>query len=363
MRKTLFTCATASTALVAILGGCEVDGRGSVDWSQRAAQATSTRLASAGAVAAEPCGREPRTHGGRADVNIYPAEELLFSLAAQQSEEAAGEMVDEDGSPADEPILAGEESTEPAAVDRGPLPGFRETLKRDLRLMPEVLWSDTKAAFGDPWNLVLLASAGGASIALRTTNADDHVDEHYRRHSFYNSCGADTFGALGNPATHFALAGAFYLAGQQLQDDKTYEVGRKLFNALTITGLTTMALKVAAWDRSPNGEWGAWPSGHTSSTMAMATVLNGAYGPLIGVPMFGLTGLVAIERMDSREHWLSDVVFGAVLGWVVGETVVKEHRPELLGGEIVPYIDPVNGGAGVAWLKTLGNSPRKPDPH
>jgi hypothetical protein len=93
--------------------------------------------------------------------------------------------------------------------------------------------------------------------------------------------------------------------------------------------------------------------------MAVATVLNGAYGPLVGVPMFGLTGLVAVERMDDREHWLSDVVFGAVLGWVVGETVFKEHRPEILGGQVVPYVDPERGGAGVAWVKPLGlDAPR-----
>lgn len=245
-------------------------------------------------------------------------------------------------------------ATSVAEVERGPLPGFVETVKRDFREMPRVLWHDAKAAFGDPWNLVVLGLAGGGSIALRTTNADYHVDEYYRERHTFDGDWPDTFATLGNPALHFALAGAWYVAGQQLQDDKTYEVGRKLFSALTITGTTTMFLKVAAWDDSPNGEWGAWPSGHVSSTMAMATVLNGAYGPLVGVPMFGLTALVGIERMDDREHWLSDVVFGAVLGWVVGETVFKEHRPEILGGEVVPYVDPVRGGAGVAWVKPLG---------
>ena len=94
--------------------------------------------------------------------------------------------------------------------------------------------------------------------------------------------------------------------------------------------------------------------------MAMATVLNAAYGPLVGVPMFGLTALVGIERLDDGEHYLSDVVFGAVLGWVVAETIMKEHRPEIFGGEIVPYVDPVNGGAGVGWLKSLG---QKSPPH
>jgi len=74
----------------------------------------------------------------------------------------------------------------------------------------------------------------------------------------------------------------------------------------------------------------------------------------VGVPMFGLTGLVAVQRMDDGEHHFSDVIFGAALGWVVAETIMKEHRPEVFGGEIVPYADPANGSAGVAWVKTLG---------
>jgi membrane-associated phospholipid phosphatase len=274
-----------------------------------------------------------------------------FSLAAAQEADLPAAGTESDDGPQTRPS---EESAEPAPVERGPLPSFGATVRRDLKALPRVLWHDTKAAFGDPWNLALLGAAGGASIALRTTNADYHVDEYYRERHTFDGDWPDTFATLGNPALHFAMAGVWYVAGQQLQDDKTYEVGRKLFNALAITGVSTMFLKVAAWDDSPNGEWGAWPSGHVSSTMTVATVLNGAYGPLVGVPMFGLTALVGVERMDDREHWLSDVVFGAVLGWVVGETVVKEHRPEILGGEVVPYVDPVRGGAGVAWVKPLG---------
>ena len=89
--------------------------------------------------------------------------------------------------------------------------------------------------------------------------------------------------------------------------------------------------------------------------MALATVLNDAYGPLVGLPMFGLTSLVAIERLDDREHSFSDVIFGAALGWVVAETVMKEHQPEIFGGKIVPWADPGRAAAGVAWVKTLGN--------
>lgn len=239
------------------------------------------------------------------------------------------------------------------SVTAGPLPGFFATLKRDLKEMPTLLWSDTKAVYTNPWNLVFLIGAGGASAAVRP-EVDDEFEDHLDRHHIYAGDWPDTFGALGNPGTHFAFASVWYLAGQQLQDVKTYEVGKRAFSALTITGVTTVLLKLAACTDAPNGESWAWPSGHTSSTMALATVLHNAYGPLVGVPMFGLTGLVAVERMDSGEHHFSDIVFGAALGWVVAETVMKEHQPELLGGRIVPYANPASGHAGIAWVKDLG---------
>ena len=87
----------------------------------------------------------------------------------------------------------------------------------------------------------------------------------------------------------------------------------------------------------------------------MATVLNDAYGPAVGIPMFALTGLVGLERLDSGEHHFSDLLFGAALGWVVAETIMTEHRPQIFGGDIVPYVDPVHNNAGLAWVKTLGN--------
>lgn len=244
--------------------------------------------------------------------------------------------------------------TPPAGIERGPLPGFFETAKRDLKEAPQVLWEDTKAVYTNPLNLVFLVGAGGASLALRP-EVDDDIEDYYDRHHTFSEDWRDAFGAAGNPAIHFALAGVWYYAGQQMQDAKTYEVGKRLFSALTITGLSTMMLKVSANTDSPNGEQLAWPSGHVSSTMALATVLNDAYGPLVGVPMFGLTALVGIERLDDGEHSFSDLIFGAALGWVVAETVMKEHVPEVFGGQIRPYIDPFNQHSGIAWIKPLGN--------
>ncbi len=253
--------------------------------------------------------------------------------------------------PEDQPPAATEK--EAPALSRGPLPGFLETVKRDLKEAPGLLWHDTKKVYLNPYNIVFLVGAGGASVALRP-EVDDDFEDHYRHSHTFNKGWRDTFDAVGNPGTAAIVAGVWYLAGQQLQDIKTYEVGKRLASALIITDLSTVLLKVAANTESPNGENFAWPSGHVSSTMALATVLNDAYGPVVGVPMYGLTALVGIQRLDGRDHHFSDVIFGAALGWVVAETVMKEHRPEIFGGEVVPYVDPESGNAGVAWLKTLG---------
>ncbi len=233
---------------------------------------------------------------------------------------------------------------------RGPLGSFKETAWRDLKRIHLDLWEDTKHTFWNPTNAIILVTAGGVSLALRP-EVDDDVEDYYDHHHTMSDGWRQTFGFLGNPAFHFALAGVWYLTGQEAQHSKTYEVGKTLFSALIINGVSTSMLKLAACTDSPNHEPFAWPSGHTSSAFTVAAVMHEAYGPLAGVPLYGVASMVALSRLDDREHHLSDVVFGAALGWVVGHTVASGHRPQIFGGDVVPYADPVTGTAGVAWFK------------
>ena len=234
----------------------------------------------------------------------------------------------------------------------GPLPGFWETLKRDVREMPGELWADTKAVYTSPTSLAILGLTYGGSLALQQTGPDDTVEDSFRGgHRTFKDDWRDAFGAAGNPGTHFALAGLWYLIGQQSQDEKTYEVGKTLFSALIVNGLSTLAGQAATWDDGPNGEWGAFPSGHTSSSFTFASVMHEAYGPWVGAPLYALSVLVAYERLESNEHYLSDVVMGGVMGLVIGHTVAGEHEFELFGGEVVPYVDPYSQTSGLAWVK------------
>ncbi len=244
---------------------------------------------------------------------------------------------------------------------RRPLASFWDTVKRDLKYMPADIWRDTKRVYTKPLNLVILGTAYGGSLALQQTGPDDTVEDHFRRkrpfgrrdiHRHFNSSWRNGFGAAGNPGTHFALAGIWYLAGQQTMDDKTYEVGKTLFSALAINGITVLLGQAATFDRSPNGERGTFPSGHTSSTFVVASVMDEAYGPAVGIPLYLLGGLVAHERLESGEHYFSDVVMGAILGTVIGHSVAQGRDPEFFGWKVVPYTSS-QGGTGVALMKSL----------
>jgi membrane-associated phospholipid phosphatase len=39
------------------------------------------------------------------------------------------------------------------------------------------------------------------------------------------------------------------------------------------------------------------------------------------LPAYALAGLVGWSRIDQREHDLSDVVFGSILGYTIGKSV------------------------------------------
>lgn len=281
----------------------------------------------------------PATANGRASVGATDADYALADLTAESG--ASG---------AETPAA----DREALYARRPPLPGFGQTVKRDVKHMHLDLWRDTKRVYGNPLNLAILGVTYGGALALQETGPDGTVEDYYRREDkTYSRDWADTFGALGNPGTHFALAGVLYLAGQQAQDDKTYEVGKTLFSALIINGVSTMVGQTASFDRAPNGEWGTFPSGHTSSTFVVASVLHEAYGPVAGVPLYSLGVLVGVERLNSGEHYLSDVVFGAVMGTVIGHSVASGRDPELFGWKVLPYADPVNGASGVALMKSF----------
>jgi len=230
-----------------------------------------------------------------------------------------------------------------------PYPGdFWHCLGRDAKDFPAVLWDDTKATATNPVSLLALTIAGVTGITLSGANGNDQVQEHFERHGSQLNSEWDSFGSvIGQPGVHFAAAGLAYLLTLDGEHNKTHEATQAMISALALTGIATTGLKVAARTESPNGDEYGWPSGHASSSFAVATVLAEYYGPWAAIPAFGLASFVGYERLDARNHDFSDVISGAFIGIAFGHAVAKNHMPRVMGMDLIPYATP-DGGAGLA---------------
>lgn len=225
-----------------------------------------------------------------------------------------------------------------------------DTAMADLWDLPGVAWDDAQVVAKNPTNLVILGVAGGLSI-WGEFDFDYSVDDSLRGREIITHDWTIAVGTAGSPATHFALSVALYTHGLLTDNYTTYEFGKTLTQALVLTGITTVGLKLAAWNHSPNGEMFGWPSGHTSSTITVASVVHEYYGLGAAAPLYALTGLVMYERMITGEHWASDVIFGAALGYVIGHSVAGGRQLQVMGMDVVPYTNPNDGSTGIGLVK------------
>jgi membrane-associated phospholipid phosphatase len=214
-----------------------------------------------------------------------------------------------------------------------------EAARADLKTFPDRLLDDAKFTFFDEANIAALLGATAGSIAIHNADLDEKANDWFAKHDTFGGFDSEALNILGSPATHLSAAAIWYVIGAENQDDLGRQRALTMLAALSINDAVTYGLKgIAHRDRPRGGNGWAWPSGHTSSSFTVASVLHEFYGLKVGVPAYLTAGLVAYRMMDVRDHWASDVLFGATLGWVVGHSVARNQRlPEVAGFEIAPY--------------------------
>ena len=69
----------------------------------------------------------------------------------------------------------------------------------------------------------------------------------------------------------------------------------------------------------------SFPSGHAMRSFALATTVAGFYPDKkwVGIVSYSLATMTSLGRVVSKEHWASDVIVGAALGYFIGRGVVK----------------------------------------
>ena len=209
--------------------------------------------------------------------------------------------------------------SESDALDRG-----QAIDRRDAIVVPPTFASVFRSSAGDLRSLPTWANfsvlAGGLASAGAFLRSDESVSARLSTARWADG----TFGASslsGQFALHAAAGLAFYRIGRGAASPHLAVFGADLVRAQILAQGTTQALKVTIGRTRPDGTSHSFPSGHSSTMFATATVLQGHYGWKAGVPAYAAAAYVAAGRIQTRRHYLSDVAFGAALGVVAGRTV------------------------------------------
>ena len=95
-----------------------------------------------------------------------------------------------------------------------------------------------------------------------------------------------------------------------------------LVRAQLLTASITQPVKYIVGRQRPDGSsQTSFPSSHASGTFATATVLFNRYGWKAGAPGYPVASRVAASRLSENKHFLSDVVFGAIVGIAPGRVI------------------------------------------
>ena len=225
---------------------------------------------------------------------------------------------------------------------------------QDAKTFPKITLDDAKKTYFNGNNLMLILMAGGGSIALHDSHADSKIADNFEDHRSLPKDLDNITDMAGNPGIHFAATGIWYWMAASKKDDLNVQRSWVMMRALAVTGATSLMLKGIVNNHAPNGFGYAWPSGHTASSFCVASVLDEFYGPKIGIPAYVLAGFVGYRMMDSGDHWASDVLFGGVLGYVVGHAIAGENKQlDVAGFAVQPLVTTLHDSpsAGIALAK------------
>jgi hypothetical protein len=214
----------------------------------------------------------------------------------------------------------------------------------------EILIDDVKHVVTAParWDDAEWHKAGWVSLAVVGTALviDKPLRDEMRRHSGDNAfmTQVERFGAQ----YAAGVVGGFYLVGALTDNENSRQVAQDSIAAsLIASGIITPAIKLVTGRSRPRDDVGVYhfkpfsngnssfPSGHTTEAFAVASVVTNHYEETwVTCTAYSIAGLVGLARTYHHAHFASDVVAGAVIGTLVGKSVVA-HNASLRSGKLV----------------------------
>ena len=168
---------------------------------------------------------------------------------------------------------------------------------------------------------------------------------------------------IGNPFVHLGVAFAVYGGGVLADAPKWKDTGAMLGEAVLLADAGSFIMKQVVGRARPfvsndrgdfkplqfKTDYDSFPSMHTASSFAMASVMSSMTENLGGKLLYySAATFVGFSRLYQNKHWASDIIMGAALGELCGRVVVHQHSKQS-SVTLIPMVS--DGAYGLALTK------------
>jgi len=127
------------------------------------------------------------------------------------------------------------------------------------------------------------------------------------------------------------LATQAYITAAAIETALKYLTGRQrpsYYNSVTGLNNHTFHGPFYHFLKSDNSSYESFPSGHTTVAFAAATVFAMEYKdiPIVPIIAYSAATSIGLSRIVQNQHWISDVLVGAALGFLSGRQVVNNYH-------------------------------------
>ncbi len=206
--------------------------------------------------------------------------------------------------------------------------------------------------------LLVLTGVTAGFVTILDKNIDDDFierDDLYVKPGIGLAKIGDVYDRISSKYVLAGLSASMLTGGLIFKDKKLLETTRLMVESYLISGaIAQLGKRVFGRARPYTGEGpskfepfkfrGArdrrsFPSGHATSAFSMMTVLAKQYDQWwIKIPAYTVAISVAMQRMDSRNHWGADVIVGGAIGYSVGSALVNKYKQQSNSLSMNPYI-------------------------
>jgi membrane-associated phospholipid phosphatase len=172
---------------------------------------------------------------------------------------------------------------------------------------------------------------------------DTRIWEYFEAHQSQTADNLSkyVFEPFGDIKVSSVLIGSLYIGGRLAKNKRITGTSLVAAKSLFVSAVFAKIVKelthryydeetgLPVWDGPfSDSKYSSFPSGHATVAFSFATVFALEYKSTIWVPalLYTLATGTAIERLYNNNHWASDVIVGAALGFVTGRFMWKQSR-------------------------------------